>query len=93
MKCLYITPFNPYPARSGGALLTDLMLRKIGARCPIDVATFGDSTDYSPYPGVESVTRFRKDPLYRLRALLGKFPESLERHTDTDLEPLVFTDR
>lgn len=93
MKCLYITPFNPYPARSGGALLTDLMLRKIGARCPIDVATFADSTDYSPYPGVESVTRFRKDPLYRLRALLGKFPESLERHTDPDLERLVLTGR
>jgi glycosyltransferase involved in cell wall biosynthesis len=90
MKCLYITPFNPFPARSGGALLTDLMLRKIGAKCPVDVATFGDSLDYSPYPGVKNVFRFRKDPLYRVRALLGKFPESLERHADPQLKRLVW---
>jgi Glycosyltransferase len=90
MKCLYITPFNPYPARSGGALLTDLMLRKVGGRCPIDVATFGDSPDFSPYPGVINVFQFRKDPLYRIRALLGKFPESLERHADPQLKRLVW---
>lgn len=90
MKCLYITPFNPYPARSGGALLTDLMLRKVGGRGPIDVATFGDSLDYSPYPGVKNVFRYRKDPLYRIRALFGQFPESLERHADPQLKRLVW---
>jgi glycosyltransferase involved in cell wall biosynthesis len=90
MKCLYITPFNPYPARSGGALLTDLMLRKVGGRCPIDVATFGDSLDYSPYPGVKNVSQYRKDPLYRIRALFGQFPESLERHADPQLKRLVW---
>lgn len=90
MKCLYITPFSAYPARSGAALLSDLMLRKIGARSSIDVATFGDSLDYSPYPGVKNVFRSRKDPLYRIRALLGKFPESLERHADPKLRHLVW---
>lgn len=83
MRCLYITPFNPYPARSGGALLTDLMLRSIGERGPVDVATFGDSTDYSPYAGFVRVFPLAKNPLYRFRALFGEYPESLERHTDS----------
>jgi len=90
MRCLYITPFNPYPATSGGALLSDLLLRGIGRRCPIDVATFGDSLDYTPYPGVESVFRFRKDPLYRIRGFFGEFPESMERHADPDLNRRIF---
>lgn len=90
MKCLYITPFDPFPPRYGGALLSDRMLRGIGTRCPVEVATFGDSPDYSPYPGVKKVARFRKDPLYRVRALLGKFPESLERHVDPRLKRLVW---
>jgi glycosyltransferase involved in cell wall biosynthesis len=85
MRCLYVTPFNPYPATSGGALLADLLLRRIGARCPVDVATFGDSTDYSPYPGVDGVFSLRKNPFYRIRGLFGDFPESLERHADPDL--------
>ena len=89
MNCLYITPFNPYPARSGGAILTDLMLRGIGKRGKIDVATFGDDPDYSAYPGVGRVSRFRKDPLYRLRAFAGKYPESMERHFDRMLNRLV----
>lgn len=89
MNCLYITPFNPYPARSGGAILTDLMLRGIGRRRKIDVATFADEPDYSPYPGICRVTLFRKDPLYRLRAFTGKYPESMERHFNRRLNRLV----
>lgn len=89
MRCLYITPFNPYPPQSGGAILADLMLREIGKRGKVDVATFGDSTDYSPYGGVDRVIRFRKDPLYRVRAFSGEFPESMERYFDGELNRLV----
>ncbi|MFA0889553.1 MAG: glycosyltransferase family 4 protein [Synergistales bacterium] len=85
MRCLYLTPFNPFPARSGGALLTDRMLRRIGEAGPVDVATFGDSTDYSSYKGVEHVFSLAKNPLYRVRALFGEYPESLERHTASNI--------